>query len=47
MFAKINREPKILEYRSNPLLNERLPGYKVKLGFGLHYGWSIEGAIGS
>lgn len=21
--------------------------YKVKLGFGLHYGWGIEGAIGS
>ena len=21
--------------------------YKVKIGFGLHIGWSIEGAIGS
>ena len=24
-----------------------MPGYKVKMGFGLHVGWSIEGAIGS
>lgn len=24
-----------------------MPGYKVKIGYGLHIGWSIEGAIGS
>jgi len=24
-----------------------MPGYKVKMGFGLHIGWGIEGAIGS
>lgn len=24
-----------------------MPGYKVKMGFGLHQGWAIEGAIGS
>ena len=24
-----------------------MPDYKVKMGFGLHYGWAIEGAIGS
>lgn len=24
-----------------------MPNYKVKLGFGLHIGWGIEGAIGS
>ena len=24
-----------------------LSGYKVRMGFGLHYGWAIEGAIGS
>jgi len=28
-------------------LYARMPGYKVKMGFGLHYGWAIEGAIGS
>jgi class 3 adenylate cyclase len=47
IFAKVNREPKVLQYRSNELLLARLPGYRVKLGFGLHCGWSIEGAIGS
>jgi len=24
-----------------------MPNYKVKMGFGLHSGWAIEGAIGS
>ena len=24
-----------------------MPNYSVKMGFGLHAGWSIEGAIGS
>jgi class 3 adenylate cyclase len=24
-----------------------MPNYQVALGFGLHIGWSIEGAIGS
>ena len=31
----------------NPELQERLPGFETQLGFGLHLGWSIEGAIGS
>jgi len=25
----------------------RIPDFKVKMGFGLHQGWAIEGAIGS
>jgi len=24
-----------------------MPNYSVKIGFGLHIGWAIEGAIGS
>ena len=47
IIARINRVPKILDYRKNPKLCERMPGYKVKMGFGLHIGWAIEGAIGS
>ncbi|CAD8077335.1 unnamed protein product [Paramecium sonneborni] len=47
IYAKINREPKILDYRNDKRLTQRLPGYKVKMGFGLHIGWGIEGAIGS
>ena len=26
---------------------ERMPDYKLRMGFGLHIGWAIEGAIGS
>eukprot|EP01029_Cantina_marsupialis_P014745 TRINITY_DN32357_c0_g2_i1.p1 TRINITY_DN32357_c0_g2~~TRINITY_DN32357_c0_g2_i1.p1 ORF type:complete len:893 (+),score=257.11 TRINITY_DN32357_c0_g2_i1:121-2799(+) len=28
-------------------LEKRMPNYRVRLGFGLHAGWAIEGAIGS
>jgi len=28
-------------------IQERLPGFHVSMGFGLHVGWAIEGAIGS
>lgn len=24
-----------------------MPNYRVKMGYGLHVGWAIEGAIGS
>jgi len=47
IYAKINRDPSVLHYREHPKLNERLPNYQVKMGFGLHIGWAIEGAIGS
>ena len=26
---------------------EKIPGFRVRMGFGLHVGWGIEGAIGS
>jgi len=28
-------------------LQNKLPGYSVKMGYGLHFGWAIEGAVGS
>lgn len=28
-------------------LYERLPGYRCRIGCGLHFGWAIEGAIGT
>jgi class 3 adenylate cyclase len=28
-------------------LYKRMPGYTVKMGFGLHLGWAVEGALGS
>jgi Adenylate and Guanylate cyclase catalytic domain len=36
IIAKINKFSHILDYRNNEKLNERMPGYKVKMGFGLH-----------
>lgn len=47
IMVKVNKDPTILKYRSNPKLVKRMPGYQVKFGFGLHLGWAIEGAIGS
>jgi len=26
---------------------DTIPDFKVRMGFGLHMGWAIEGAIGS
>lgn len=36
-----------MAYRNDERLLNRIPDYKVKMGFGLHIGWGIEGAIGS
>jgi class 3 adenylate cyclase len=45
--VKVNRDPKCLKYRTHKILNERMKNYSIKMGFGLHVGWAIEGAIGS
>ncbi|OMJ79003.1 hypothetical protein SteCoe_21086 [Stentor coeruleus] len=47
IIAEIHKNPKILKYCKHEGLNNRLPGFTVKMGFGLHQGWAIEGAIGS
>jgi class 3 adenylate cyclase len=46
-FAEINKSRNLYQYRSYEKLNARMPNYSVKMGFGLHVGWAIEGAIGS
>lgn len=35
------------KYRKHKGLNNRMPNYKVKMGYGLHSGEGIEGSIGS
>jgi class 3 adenylate cyclase len=48
IIAEINRSKEILKYRYEPRLT--LNGseeFKVRMGFGLHAGWAIEGAVGS
>lgn len=47
IIAMSRHSRKLFKYRSNPGLNKRMPNYSVKMGFGLHQGWAIEGAIGS
>jgi len=45
--AAINKSPVLAEYRGHPGMLQRVPNYRVQMGFGLHCGWAIEGAIGS
>jgi len=48
IIADINRSPKVLSYRSEPRLQDPdHEPFKVRMGFGLHAGWAIEGAVGS
>lgn len=47
IIAALKRSRKLLKYKENAKLNERMPNYSVKMGLGLHVGWAIEGAIGS
>lgn len=43
----IKKSRNLVKYKDNKKLNERMPNYSVKMGFGMHVGWAIEGAIGS
>jgi class 3 adenylate cyclase len=47
IISGIKKSRKLIKYKENKGLNERMPNYSVKMGFGLHVGWAIEGAIGS
>jgi hypothetical protein len=49
IIAELNRNAKVLAYRKDErlaLLAEE-EDFKVRMGFGLHAGWAIEGAVGS
>mmetsp|Transcript_82466 Transcript_82466/g.143112 ORF Transcript_82466/g.143112 Transcript_82466/m.143112 type:complete len:1083 (+) Transcript_82466:127-3375(+) len=47
IIAAINKSPVLAEYRGHPGMLQRVANYRVQMGFGLHCGWAIEGAIGS
>eukprot|EP00961_Rhodomonas_salina_P240729 3252424-Rhodomonas_salina.7 len=53
-FDELRPENFTLRYRfvlsrlsANPQLQAKIPQYRTQLGFGLHMGWAIEGAIGT
>lgn len=49
ILGSIHRSPVLSVYRGHPGLQQRLPGKscRVNLSCGLHFGWAIEGAVGS
>ena len=47
IISKINKLEHIDEYSREERIRRILPGFSVSMGFGLHTGWGIEGAIGS
>ena len=47
IIAKLNSYKHILEYSDRDDMKVIDPNFKCKMGFGLHQGWAIEGAIGS
>ena len=47
MIADMARAECLQKYKANKGLQQRIPNYAgVKMGFGLHLGWAIEGPIG-
>jgi class 3 adenylate cyclase len=44
---KIHKDPLVLEYGMDARLQAKMGEFSVSMGFGLHIGWAIEGAIGS
>lgn len=48
MITGIKNNKSVQEFTKNPNMRKRFgDDHEVSLGFGLHYGWSIEGAVGS
>merc|ERR1712113_1349402 len=48
ILGAVHRSPVLAEYRSHPGLQQRLgKNCRVNLSSGLHFGWAIEGAVGS
>jgi class 3 adenylate cyclase len=48
VFASLRTSSMLARFNNHPGLRARLgDGYAVRMGFGLHVGWAIEGAIGS
>jgi class 3 adenylate cyclase len=48
VIVEINRDVQLLSYRNDARLSSGdEKGFLLRMGFGLHAGWAIEGAVGS
>ena len=47
LISGLKKSKKMVKYNEHEGLNRRMPNYEVKLGMGLHLGYSIEGPLGS
>ncbi|CAD7972034.1 unnamed protein product [Amoebophrya sp. A120] len=48
VMAELRRASDLRAYTSHPKIQQKfLNSYEIRMGFGLHCGWAIEGAIGS
>ena len=47
VLIEINRDKQVLMYRGDNRLMTGEKMFKLRMGFGLHAGWAIEGAVGS
>lgn len=45
--SAIDRSSKLKKFCDREDMQEKIPGFRASMGFGLHVGWAIEGAIGS
>jgi len=47
VIGAIRKSPTLARYSHHPGLQQHLGKFEIQLSFGLHFGWAIEGAIGS
>jgi class 3 adenylate cyclase len=47
VIIRINTSAVVKDFSRHPKILKHMPNFSVKMGFGLHLGWAIEGAIGS
>lgn len=47
IIAKLNKYKHVVKFNENKEILKKVKDFKVEMGFGLHQGWAIEGAIGS
>ena len=43
----MNRDAQVIAYRDDKRLSGQNGHFNLRMGFGLHAGWAIEGAVGS